>query len=74
MEINDRQKEELPRLAQAATLKNDMRYLNEHRHNPLLVNGKVDIDRWITFLSEYNEFINHSPKPFRQIIDRIMKL
>ena len=51
-----------------------MKYVSAHRHNPLIVDGEVDLDRFITFLTEYNEFINHKPKPFKPMIDRIMKL
>ncbi len=36
--------------------------------------GKVDADAHIEFLNQFNEFINHEPKPFRKIIDRVMKL
>jgi len=45
-----------------------MRRLAEHRHNPVLVEGVVDIDRLIDFLNGYNEFINHEPKPFTPMI------
>jgi len=74
MTLSIKEQEELRRLAQSSSLRADMRYVAAHRHNPLLVDGKVDMDRFITFLTEYNEFINHKPKPFKPIIDRIMKL
>lgn len=74
MAISEREKEELLRLAELPSLKEDMRHLSAHRHNPVIVDGRVDIDRWIAFLTEYNEFINHRPKPFKPIIDKVMKL
>lgn len=74
MTISIKEQEELRRLAQSSSLQNDMKYIAAHRHNPLFVDGNVDLDRLITFLTEYNEFINHNPKPFKPIIDRIMKL
>jgi len=74
MTLSKKEKEELLRLSQSSSLKADMRYVSAHRHNPLIVDGKVDLDRFITFLTEYNEFINHKPKPFKPMIDRIMKL
>jgi len=74
MTLSKNEKEELIALARSASLKKDMQYLSAHRHNPLIVNGKVDPDRYITFVTEYNEFINHQPKPFKPIIDKIMKL
>ena len=73
MTLNIKEQEELRRLAESSSLQNDMKYVSAHRHNPLIVDGKVDLDRFITFLTEYNEFINHKPKPFKPIIDRIMK-
>ncbi len=74
MTLSKKEKEELVALAQSASLKKDMRYLAAHRHNPLIVDGKVDPDRYVIFVSEYNAFINHQPKPFKRIIDKIMKL
>ncbi len=72
--INREEKKELLRLAESSSMKEDMRHLSATRHNPAMINGKVSIDRLITFLSEYNEFINHEPKPFKPIINRDMKL
>ncbi len=72
--ISEEEKKELLRLAESSSLKEDMRHLSATRHNPVMINGKASIDRLITFLSEYNEFINHEPKPFKKIIDRVMKL
>jgi hypothetical protein len=74
MTLSKNEKEELIALARSSSLKKDMQYLSAHRHNPLIVNGKVDPDRYITFVTEYNEFINHRPKPFKPIIDKMMKL
>lgn len=72
--ISEKAKEDLLRLAKSESLRRDMERLRATRHNPVLVNGKVDIDRLLEFLTQYNEFINHQPKPFRKIIDRVMKL
>jgi hypothetical protein len=51
-----------------------MAYLSAHRHNPTLVNGIVDMDRLIEFVTQFNEFINHEPMPFVPMITRDMKL
>ena len=72
--LSDKEKEELIALAKSASLKKDLQYLVAHRHNPLMVDEKVDLDRYVTFVTEYNEFTNHQPKPFKPIIDKIMKL
>jgi len=74
MTLSIKEKEELLALAKSSALKKDMQYLAAHRHNPLIVDGKVDLDRYITFLTEYNEFINHQPKPFKPMVEKIMKL
>jgi hypothetical protein len=51
-----------------------MRYLSEHRHNPFIKDGEVDVDAYIEFVQQFNEFINHEPKPFKPMIDKDMKL
>jgi len=72
--LNDKEREELIYLARSSSIKNDMDHLSAIAYNPFMVNGRVDVDKWIIFLNGYNEFINHAPKPFRKMIDRIMKL
>lgn len=72
--ISRQEKDEMLRLAASSSLREDMEYLSSHRHNPVLVEGKVDMDRVIDFLTQFNEFINHEPKPFKPMIDRDMKL
>jgi hypothetical protein len=72
--ISEAEKKALPVSAKSASLREDMRYLMEHRHNPVLVDGVVDMDRLIHFLTGFNEFIDHEPKPFKPMIDRDIKL
>ncbi|MBI5749389.1 MAG: hypothetical protein HZA00_09715 [Nitrospinae bacterium] len=72
--ISELEKDELLRLAKSLSMREDMKYISAHRHNPVVVDGKVDMDRLVTFLTEFNEFINHEPKPFKPMIDRDMKL
>jgi hypothetical protein len=55
-------------------LKLNAEVLRHNRHNPFIKNGKVDVEAYIQFIIEYNEFINHAPKPFEPIIDRDMRL
>ncbi len=74
MLIKNYERKEMLRLAKSSSLKEDMRVLSKQRHNPVIVDGRVDMDRLITFLTEYNEFINHQPKPFKPILDKVMKL
>ncbi len=72
--LNADEKEELLRLANSSSMKKDMKYLSEHRHNPVIVDGQVDMDRLLDFLNGFNEFINHEPKPFKPMVEREMKL
>jgi len=72
--ISELERQEMLRLAASRSLRDDMEYLASHRHNRLLVNGIVDMDRLIEFVTQFNEFINHKPKPFVPMIDRDMKL
>lgn len=74
MAISEKAKEEMRELAASTSMRDDMRQVAMHRHNPIMVDGKVDGDRLIEFLTGYNEFINHEPKPFKPIKDTIMKL
>jgi len=72
--MNKKEREELKALAQSASLKADFQYLASHRYNPLVVDGTVNMDRVVEFLTAYNEFINHTPRPFTPIADADMRL
>ncbi|SPD72997.1 conserved hypothetical protein [uncultured Desulfobacterium sp.] len=72
--MRENEKQERMEISKSETIREDMRRLVANRHNPLLKDGKVDLDRYLDFLNGYNEFINHAPKPFKTIQDRIMKL
>jgi hypothetical protein len=74
MNISDKTAKELLDLSKSDSMRKDMQTVSSQRHNPFLKYGKVDVDAYIEFLSEYNEFINHEPKPFRPIEDKIMRL
>jgi len=72
--LSDKEKEELQRVAASALFRKDMQYLSTNRFNPLTEGQTINMDKLLVFLTEYNEFINHKSKPFKPIIDRIMKL
>jgi len=55
-------------------LKHDTEILRKKRYNPFIKDGRVDIDAYLEFVTQFNEFINHTPKPFKKIIDRDMRL
>jgi len=72
--LSEEEKNEMMRLSGSSSLRQDMEYLATHRHNPVVSNGSVDMDRLLEFLTEFNEFINHKPKPFKPMVERVMKL
>jgi hypothetical protein len=72
--MTENEKQECTELSQSESIRDDMRRLAENRHNPFFKDGKVDLDGYINFLNTFNEFINHTPKPFKPIQDRIMML
>lgn len=53
MAISEKAKEEMRELAVSASLWDNMRQVVMHRHNPIMVDGKVDGDRLIEFLTGY---------------------
>ena len=74
MVLSEQEKRELRDLARSPQMKEDLRKIAENRYDPFLVDGEVDMDRIVAFLTEYNSFIDHAPKPFRKIMDGNMRL
>lgn len=66
--------EEIRALSRSEALKNDMAFVASSRHNPLISAGVVDPDAYILFVTQFNEFINHEPKPFTPMQDKDMRL
>lgn len=67
-------KRDLLEMARSKNLCEDFRIIAENRYNPFLENGDINLDKFINFLNDYNEFINHKMRPFRKIIDKDMRL
>lgn len=67
-------KKELRELAQSESLRSDMAIVASSRRKFFLNNGEADVDAYTDFVTAFNEFISHEPKPFKQIIDRDMRL
>ncbi len=74
MTLSTKELEEIRELARSAALKKDLTIVSATRHNPFVKNGIVDVDAYIEFVTAFNEFINHEPKPFTPMIDRDMRL
>lgn len=72
--LSQEDKRELLEMAHSARIREDCRKMEQRRHNPFLVNGAVDVDRYIEFLNEYNDFFGHKKRQFSKIIDKDMRL
>jgi hypothetical protein len=74
MNISLKAEKELVMLGRSEELRADMDKLKSTWQSPFISNGKIDADLYIEFVSQFNEFINHQPKPFRPMIEKDMKL
>ena len=74
MKLTEGAEKELVELGKSEDLKKDMEMLRAQWKSPFIKDGEVDIDAYIEFVQQFNEFINHEPKPFEPMIDRDMRL
>lgn len=74
MKLSEKAEKELVDLAKSDGLRKDLIRLKAQWQNPFVKDGKVDVDEFIEFVQQFNEFINHEPKPFKPMIDKEMKL
>jgi hypothetical protein len=74
MRLSKKAMEEIRSLANSEALKNDLDAVRASRLNPFIKDGVVDVDAYIEFVTAFNEFINHEPKPFVRMIDKDMRL
>lgn len=65
---------ELIELAKSEDFRRDTEMLCLRNKSPFIKDGKVDVDAYIEFVTQFNEFINHEPKPFKPMVDRDMRL
>lgn len=72
--ISEKDRAEMKALAKSESLREDMATVSASRHNPFLVNGEVDADLVVEWLTQYNEFMGHPIKPFSPFIEKNMKL
>jgi hypothetical protein len=72
--LSDKAEKELVDFSRSEPLGRDMEIVTSNRHNPFVRNGTADADAYVEFVTEYNEFINHRPKPFVPMGDKVMKL
>ena len=72
--LSEQERRELKELAASPALREDLQTLARRRSRHFFRNGRVDVDLVVAFLTEFNEMINHRPKPFKKIMDQNMKL
>ncbi len=74
MTLSKAAEDEIRSQAHSAELQKDMETVACSRHNPFIEAGRVDVEAYITFVTGFNEFINHRPKPFVVMADTDMRL
>jgi len=74
MKLSRKMEEELLELAGSEDLRKDMEMLKAQWKTPFVKDAGIDVDAYIGFVMQFNEFINHKPKPFKAMLDRDMKL
>jgi hypothetical protein len=74
MNITRGAEKELVMLGRSEELRDDMDRLKSSWQSPFIRNGMIDVDLYIEFVEQFNEFINHQPKPFRPMIEKDMRL
>ncbi|RJQ22833.1 MAG: hypothetical protein C4560_01970 [Nitrospiraceae bacterium] len=74
MTLSENAEKELIELGKSEELRKDMEMLRSHWQTPFIKDGIVDIDAYIEFVQQFNEFINHEPRPFVPILDKDMRL
>jgi hypothetical protein len=66
--------QELRELSRSGSFRRDMDTLRRGRLHAFVKDGTVDIDAYLLFVAEFNEFVGHEPKTFRRIVDLDMRL
>jgi hypothetical protein len=72
--LTEAERRELRELAASASLREDMQTLSRLSVRHFFRDGEVDVDLVVAFFDEFNEMIDHQPKPFKPIIERDMRL
>lgn len=72
--LSKEDKKELLEMTRSKRLREDFGKISEKHYNLFLVNGEVDLDKFIDFLNDYNKSINHARPPFRKMIAKDMRL
>lgn len=65
--LSDQEKQELLRLSQSASVREDFRKLREYWQEQMLVRKEYTLDQYLDFLNIMNSLANHARKPFQEI-------
>ena len=71
--LSEKDKKELLEMAGSQTLRDDFKKMAENQFNPFMVDGVVDLEKYVGFLNDYNEFLNHAGRPFQRIVAKDMR-
>jgi hypothetical protein len=74
MKLSREAEKEIRELSQSAKLRSDMAAVSAGRINPFIAGGRVNLDLYIEFLTQFNEYMGHPVKPFRPMAEREMIL
>lgn len=65
--LSKNEKSELLELARSESLQADLIKLRTNRINPFVKESRIDYDKVIYFLTEFNRFTGHRRRPFKKI-------
>lgn len=74
MSVSASAEREMLELARSGSFRADMQILEMRSKSPFAMGDRIDLDAYVEFVTQFNEFINHRPKPFRKMIDKDMRL
>lgn len=74
MKVSEKAEKELVEFAVSTEFRRDMEMLRVISQSPFVKDGRIDVDAYLEFVQQFNEFINHQPKPLKPMIDKVMKL
>ncbi len=72
--LTEKEKKEFKKLSQSSQLRRDTQTLLKTRYNPFAIKDKIDLDKMLIFLTDYNSFIGHMRRKLSKIIDKNMRL
>lgn len=72
--LSKEEKEEFLKSSRCLQLEKDFHHIRNNRYLYFAKEGKINLDKYVKFLSLSNSFSNHKKKPFRKIEGNHFKL